>query len=240
MASYPLQQALEEHCNFTKRLFSLHNDTSKWLARIQTRLELEDEISFPMTEMEKVEIALRKTPSVIFIGNRNCGKSSLLNELLRGTYVPVHENPCTSRIVRIKFSKENFVKLVSRDGNVLQPPKQFKKNVPKELVVLSEEDKEDPEKLMAVVEVGLSHELLSSGIELIDCPGKNENIALDGVVEDFLTKGTVPLVVYIVDGNLGLRPTVSSFVLVYTQGNVQLCVCVRVRVPVRVSRKKEN
>ncbi|KAL9965136.1 hypothetical protein ACROYT_G028892 [Oculina patagonica] len=51
-------------------------------------------------KLEDVEKKLQKSPSVFFIGERNCGKSSIINELLRQTSLPVNENPCTARIVR--------------------------------------------------------------------------------------------------------------------------------------------
>ena len=51
---------------------------------------------------------------------------------------------------------------------------------------------------------------LKSGIELIDSPGRNENDALDDVVDTFFEKGTTPLIVYIIDGNQQLRQSVST------------------------------
>ncbi|RMX42011.1 hypothetical protein pdam_00001189 [Pocillopora damicornis] len=81
---------------------------------------------------------LRKTPSLIFIGERNCGKSSIINKLLKQTNRPVHENPCSQR---------------QRESKALD----------------------------ATVKVGLNHELLKSGIELMDSPGKNKTDVSDSV-----------------------------------------------------------
>jgi len=64
--------------------------------------------------------------------------------------------------------------------------------------------------LNAIVEVRLNHKLLRSGIELIDSPGKSESETLDKVLDDFLQKGTVPLFVYVIDGNYLLRDAVSQ------------------------------
>ena len=55
----------------------------------------------------------------------------------------------------------------------------------------------------------MHHPFLKSGIELIDSPGRNENDALDDVVDEFFEKGTTPLVVYVIDGNEQLRQSVG-------------------------------
>ena len=83
------------------------------------------------------------------------------------------------------------------------------KKLPEKLIVVSDEDRENRSALDAIVEVGLKHELLSSGIELIDSPGKSESDVLDTVLDDFLKKGTVPLFVYVIDGDMHLRHAVS-------------------------------
>ena len=46
---------------------------------------------------------------------------------------------------------------------------------------MSDEDRENRNALEAIVEVGLKHEFLSSGIELTDSPGKSESDVLDRV-----------------------------------------------------------
>ena len=208
-----LQKAVDDFGRFSVRIKSICDETVSCFQEISQKIPFEategetDVLS--TAELNEVQGALKKTPSVIFIGDRNCGKSSLLNELLRGSFLPVHENPCTSRIVRIVYSEETFAKLITRDGKVLESKSDFKKAIPKKFAVLSDADREDPTKLKATVKVGLNHELLRSGIELIDSPGRNENEELDNVLDEFLKQGTVPLIVYIIDGNEGLRRTVK-------------------------------
>ena len=81
---------------------------------------------------------------------------------------------------------------------------------------MSEEDKGDAEKVSCNVEVGLgdhnvSSDLLKSGIEFIDSPGRNGKESLKALVDNFLVESTVPLIVYIIDGKCALRDKVANF-----------------------------
>ena len=167
--------------------------------------------------MEKIEQVLKKRPSAVFISNRNCGKSSVLNELLGGPYLPVHETPCTSRIVKISHSmRENTIRIVDTAGEEVQPMATFTKKVPKEYVVVCDDSREESEKLKYIVEITLNHPFLKSGIELIDSPGRNESDVFDDVEDEFFDKGTTPLVVYVIDGNEQMRPSVGiKYGLIY-------------------------
>ena len=93
--------------------------------------------------MAEVEQVLKKRPLVLFIGNRNCGKSSVLNELLGGSYLPVHETPCTSRMVKISHSiRENTIRVVDNAGVEVQPMVTFTRKVPMEYVVVCDGNRE--------------------------------------------------------------------------------------------------
>lgn len=209
-----LEKAVEEFKVYSERASSLFNETIQCLEEMKAQAKLsEDAISALSSSlnMEEIKQALQRRPSVVFIGNRNCGKSAILNELLGGSFLPVHETPCTSRIVRISNSmSENTVRVVDKAGEEVQPSTTFTRKVPKEYVVVCDEGREQSEQLKCTVEITLNHPFLKSGIELIDSPGKNENDALDDVVETFFEKGTTPLVVYIIDGNEQLRPSVGN------------------------------
>ena len=210
-----LQEAIEEFKRYSDRTESLFKRTSRCFQDIVQNIEVDDEINtqtlIPFSQLEDVEKELQKSPSVFFIGERNCGKSSIINELLRQTSLPVNETPCTARIVRIKYAEQSYARLVGSDGKeVKRELLRGKSNkLPKQLIVVPDEDRENRSALDAIVEVGLQHELLSSGIELIDSPGKSESDALDRVLDDFLEKGTVPLFVYVIDGGMHLRNVVS-------------------------------
>ena len=49
-----------------------------------------------------------KKSTLLVVGQINSGKSSFVNELLGGSYVPISEGPSTSRIVRLKYSEKNY------------------------------------------------------------------------------------------------------------------------------------
>ena len=75
---------------------------------------------------------------------------------------------------------------MTKQEKKFQPPVTFTRRVPKEYVVVCDDSREQSEQLKCIVEISLNHALLKSGIELIDSPGKNENDALDYVVDKFL------------------------------------------------------
>ncbi len=207
-----LEKAVEEFKVCSERASSLFNETVQCLEEMKTQAKLsEDAINALSTSLniEEIKQALKKRPSVVFIGNRNCGKSAILNELLGGSFLSVHETPCTSRIVKISNSTgENTIRVVNKTGEEVLPLTTFTKRVPKEYVVVCDEGREQSEQLKCTVEITLNHPFLKSGIELIDSPGRNENDALDDVVDTFFEKGTTPLVVYVIDGNEQLRSSV--------------------------------
>ena len=120
--------------------------------------------------------------------------------------MPVYENPCTPRIVRIKYAEQSYARW---DGKEIKKEVLKGKRLPEELIVVSDEERENKNALEAIVVVGLKYTILSSGIELIDSPGKRESDVVDRALDDFLKKGTAPLFVYVIDGDMHLRPEVS-------------------------------
>lgn len=208
-----LQEAIDEFKRYSDHSTSLYDRTVTCFQEIIESLPIDKaeavQSAIPFSKQEEVKKELHKSPSVFFIGEKNCGKSSILNELLRQTSLPVDENPCTARIVRIKYAEQSYARLVGSDGNEVKREAFNGKRLPKELIVVSDEDRENEKALEEIVEVGLNHKLLRSGIELIDSPGKNESDALDRVLDDFLNKGSVPLFVYVINGDTRLTCSVS-------------------------------
>ena len=208
------QKTVEEFRVYSERANVLFRETAQCLEEMENQAKLsKDAITdmFSTISMDEIQRTLNKTPAVVFIGNRNCGKSAILNELLGGTILPVHETPCTSRIVKIGYTpNENTVRVVDKMGTVIKPLIKFTKRVPEDYVVASHENRDQSQHLRWTVEISLNHPFLKSGIELFDSPGRNENDALDDVVDSFFEKETTPLVVYIIDGNEQLRSSVSN------------------------------
>ena len=219
MADHHLQKSLEDAISefkcYNDRTTSLFKRTSTCFQEILESIDIgsteaeDTNTLIPFSQLDEVERELRKSPSVFFIGERNCGKSSIINELLRQSSLPVHENPCTARIVRIKYSDEPYAVLLRSDGVEVGRKAPTRGRIPVELIVVSDQDRENENALDATVEVGLKHELLRSGIELIDSPGKGESDVLDTVLNEYLEKGSVPLFVYVIDGKVHLRGSVS-------------------------------
>ena len=91
---------------FETHLRSLLGKVMETQTSRETSIQVDDETDtqtlIPFWQLEDEEKELQESPAVFFIGERNCGKSSIINELLRQSSLPVHENSCTKRIVRIK------------------------------------------------------------------------------------------------------------------------------------------
>jgi len=209
-----LQEAIDEFKRYSDRTTSLYERTVACIREIVARVPAENaeavQSAIPFSKQEDALRELQKSPSVFFIGERNCGKSSIVNELLGQSSLPVHENPCTARIVRIKYAEQSYARLVGPDGREVKKELFQGKHLPENLIVIKDEDRENEEALDATVEVGLNNELLRSGIELIDSPGKSESEVLDRVLDDFLSKDTVPLFVYVINGDTRLTRSVSA------------------------------
>ena len=209
-----LQEAIDEFKRYSDRTRNLYEQTVSFIDEIVASVPADKaeavRSAVPFSKQDDVLRELRKSPSVFFIGERNCGKSSILNELLKQSSLPVHENPCTARIVRIKYAVQSYASLVGPDGREVKKELFKGKRLPENLIVIKDEDRENEEALDAIVEVGLNHDLLRSGIELIDSPGKSESEVLDRVMDDFLRKDAVPLFVYVINGDTRLTCSVSA------------------------------
>ena len=209
-----LQEAIDEFKRYSDRTTSLYERTVTCIREIVASLPADKaeaiQSAIPFSKQEEVKRELQKSPSVFFIGERNCGKSSILNELLKQSSLPVHENPCTARIVRIKYAEQSYARLVGTDGREVKREVFLDKRLPENLIVIEDEDRENEEALDATVEVGLNHNLLRSGIQLIDSPGKSESEVLDRILDDYLDKDTVPLFVYVINGDTRLTRSVSA------------------------------
>lgn len=78
------------------------------------------ELLYTTKERKEVESLFTEEPSLIFVGQTNCGKSSIINELLGCKSLPTSEQPSTARIVRVHYAKEPFCRLTTKDGKILE------------------------------------------------------------------------------------------------------------------------
>jgi len=65
-----------------------------------------------VTEVQRLQSYSAKKSTLLVVGQTNSGKSSFVNELLGGSFMPTSEVPCTSRIVRLKYSPDNYVQVM--------------------------------------------------------------------------------------------------------------------------------
>ena len=63
------------------------------------------------TERKRLQSYSAMKSTLLVVGQTNSGKSSFVNELLGGSFMPTSEIPCTSRIVRLKYSQENYIQV---------------------------------------------------------------------------------------------------------------------------------
>ncbi|XP_077984882.1 dual serine/threonine and tyrosine protein kinase-like [Glandiceps talaboti] len=146
-----------------------------------------------------------KDATILILGQTNCGKSSLANELLGGGILPTSEVPCTSRIVTLQYSEEGYIRIIGKmDEEMQKVALGGRKRISKDFVVVRDEDRSNLEAVQATVEVGLDNPLLKSGVKLVDAPGLSENNALDRVVRECVG-GVLQLIIYVIDGNYGIR-----------------------------------
>ncbi|XP_015769027.1 PREDICTED: uncharacterized protein LOC107347578 [Acropora digitifera] len=181
------------------------------------RQKLKDSIETDLitdTERQRLLSFSEKKATLLVVGQTNSGKSSFVNELLGGSFMPTSELPCTSRIVRLKFSEENYYQVLddsSPSGRIRTPFS--KKKLPREAIELGDNKRGDSSWINAVVEVGLNNPLLQGGhLEVIDAPGMSENEALDTMVDECM-HGVLQVIVYVIDGNSSLRLQERGFLL---------------------------
>ncbi|XP_022793272.1 dual serine/threonine and tyrosine protein kinase-like isoform X1 [Stylophora pistillata] len=166
------------------------------------------------TERKRLQSYAAKKSTLLVLGQTNSGKSSFVNELLGGSFMPTSEVPCTSRIVRLKYSEKNYIQVLD-ESRPNEGEKIFfdKKKVPRKEIELDESQRADQSWINAMVEVGLNNSLLQNGhLEVIDAPGMSENEALDKIVEECI-HGILQVIIYVIDGNSSLRLQERRFLL---------------------------
>lgn len=173
-------------------------------AMADIHLEFENnlaELLYTPQEKKEVTSLFSQEPALIFVGQTNCGKSSIINELLGCKALPTSDQPSTARIVRVSYAEKPFCRLVDKDGRTLEEITLKGKNkIPRRRIELNQKDRGDPSKVEATVETGLNIEFLKSGVTIIDSPGRNENEALDKLVKAKL-ENPLAFVIYVVDGH---------------------------------------
>ena len=172
------------------------------------------ELLYTAKEKKEVTDLFDQEPALIFVGETNCGKSTIINELLGCKALPTSDQPSTARIVRVCHAEEPYCRLVDTHGKTLEEIKMKGKDgnrIPRKKIELKPKDRGDPSKVGAIVETGLNIEFLKCGVTIIDSPGRNENKALDNLVKEQL-ENPLAFVIYVVDGHDLFTKQVRFFV----------------------------
>ena len=158
------------------------------------------ELLYTSQERKEVTSLFSQEPALIFVGQTNCGKSSIINEILGCKSLPTSDQPSTARLVRVSYAEKPFCRLVAKDGKKEEITLKGKNRIPRKKIELNRKDRGDATKVQATVETGLNIEFLKSGVSIIDSPGRNENDALDNLVKEKL-ENPLAFVIYVVDGH---------------------------------------
>ncbi|XP_070553798.1 dual serine/threonine and tyrosine protein kinase-like [Ptychodera flava] len=193
-----------------KTLADLHAKTIEFYENV-TRTHGEDTVASALLSPEdskRVEDIIRQRPCVVVLGEKNCGKSSLINQLLGGgqNVVPSRDTPCTSRLVRIKYSSDPYSRLLDKHGNEREVKRGSKLYDIKKWIELEADSRYDQEEISLFVEAARDKVVLKSGLEIIDSPGFGENHELDQVIFGLLEREPLlPLFIYVIDANQRVR-----------------------------------
>ncbi|XP_064619109.1 dual serine/threonine and tyrosine protein kinase-like isoform X2 [Lineus longissimus] len=206
-----LRQCLETFKQNRNVLEECYDKTNRQFEDLRKVLSINDDAATKILFMsdddkKSVKQILNKNPVILVVGQTNCGKTSLINEILQRSYLPTSEFPCTARLVRTRYSEEGYIKIKNEKGDTLKEVEidGKLKRVPRQYIVLEGEARELKETVEQTVEVGIDDPLLRCGVEIIDAPGTCENEALDNIVQECLD-GVLQVVLYVIDGNTSLR-----------------------------------
>ncbi|XP_064619086.1 uncharacterized protein LOC135482718 [Lineus longissimus] len=210
-----LKEALQKYSTFRKELEKSYRNTIDNVNELYKVLGMGDKLTTwlrerMIEEMVSVEGFVNKDPIIIVSGQVNCGKSSLVNEILERTCVPVEKTPCTAMLTRLKYSKTDYYQVFNADGTPKTEKVDFNAKKLKKDVQLESRTRES-EAVECTVEIGLDNPILEFGIQIYDTPGTNENEALDAVVQQSLD-GVLQVLIYVIDGNRSLTKLDEDFI----------------------------
>ena len=166
------------------------------------------------SEKDAIEKCLVVKPTIAFIGQVNAGKSSLANEIIGGgTWLPVAPEPCTSRMVRLRYSKDPFKQKIPFHGKPEKKQTLKSSRPTAEDIRLSDKEKKDPKVFEVEVLFGVPNPLLYPDMEIIDLPGWSEKETLNTAIKEAVEKMSNPVLlpVYVLDGNLTVTAVVSHW-----------------------------
>lgn len=208
---------------------NLYNIKKKYLMDlIQKSSDMMRELSMP-NETEKCATLLKRlreeTFKVVIMGRFKVGKSTFINALLgNGDMLPAKATPCTAIINEVKYSKDERYAIIHFKHPIPTPmpklapnvkayiekfadkpvsPIKIKPNDINQFVVINDEAEDQKEGTVQApfekAEIFWDLPLCEQGVEIIDTPGLEENIARTIVTKSYLTQADA--IVFVLDCN---------------------------------------
>ncbi|HET9648956.1 MAG TPA: dynamin family protein [Microlunatus sp.] len=155
-------------------------DAGREIASRQGRTDLDRHLH------ETKERLAAEQVQVVFCGQFKVGKSTMINALLQRAVCPVDADVVTAVPTIVKYAPQPTVRTYVRaeDGTRIEERERPLDDI--DLLVTEEADPSDPER-DRVVEVGLPHRMLRTGLAMVDTPGVG---GLDSA-HGFLTLGAL-------------------------------------------------
>lgn len=208
---------------------NLYNIKKKYLMDlIQKSSDMMKELSMP-NETEKCATLLKRlredTFKVVIMGRFKVGKSTFINALLgNGDMLPAKATPCTAIINEVKYSKDERYAIIHFKHPIPTPMPKLAPNVkayiekfagkpvspikikPGDIdrfVVINDEAEDQKEGTVQApfekAEIFWDLPLCEQGVEIIDTPGLEENIARTIITKSYLTQADA--IVFVLDCN---------------------------------------
>lgn len=139
-------------------------DAGREIASSQGRADLDQHLTQTRERLASEQI------QVVFCGQFKVGKSTMINALLQRAVCPVDADVVTAVPTVVKYAERPKVTTYVRTDDGTRVSEQERPLGEIDLLVTEEADPSDPER-DRVVEVGLPHRMLRSGLALVDTPG---------------------------------------------------------------------
>ena len=178
-------------------------DAGREIAASQGRTDLDQHLHETKQRLATEQV------QVVFCGQFKVGKSTMINALLQRAVCPVDADVVTAVPTIVRYAPEPTVTTYVRTDDEDRVEERRRPLEEIDLLVTEEADPSDPER-DRVVEVGLPHRMLRSGLALVDTPGVG---GLDSA-HGFLTLGALRFargVVFVTDAAQELTAPELSF-----------------------------
>jgi SpoVK/Ycf46/Vps4 family AAA+-type ATPase/GTP-binding protein EngB required for normal cell division len=149
------------------------------------------------------DILERDLFNIIILGEFKNGKSTLLNALLGGSYMPARATPTTAVITRVVYGIQESIRVYEKER---AEPRLISWEQYLQEFQLVEEDADALEHLdrfhsVRYVQIEMPHPMLAEGIAIVDSPGLGEHLVRNRLVINYLRESQA--VIFVLDA---IRP----------------------------------